>query len=90
MANEWLNLEQVEVRTVKSKATGQWLVLSDDIPGLYVHGDSLDEVLEKTPRAIEEMFHALGRENVRIAGVEEVRAGFGNYQETTSRFRLAA
>jgi predicted RNase H-like HicB family nuclease len=54
MGKEWV------VRTVVHRDTGLRLAISDDLPGLYVHGQSDEELEELVPQAIRALLEASG------------------------------
>lgn len=55
------------VETIKHRKTGLKVAVSDDLPGLYVHGRSDEELFERIPIAIKAMLEASGEEVGEIA-----------------------
>jgi predicted RNase H-like HicB family nuclease len=48
------------VETVEHRETGLLVAMSDDLPGLYVHGRSEEELEERIPVAIKALLEAQG------------------------------
>jgi predicted RNase H-like HicB family nuclease len=49
-----------KVETIEHRETGLYVAVSDDLPGLYVHGRSERELEERVPVAIKALLEAAG------------------------------
>lgn len=43
------------IRLIRDKQAGVWVAVSDDIPGLVLESDSLDNLLERVRLAVPEL-----------------------------------
>jgi hypothetical protein len=59
-------VREFRVHIAVHQPTGMRVGLSDDLPGLLIHGRSDDDIIAKAPGAVREILEAQGH---RIAGV---------------------
>lgn len=52
--------EMIVVKAVHDAEAGVWLVESSDVPGLFLEGDTLEELAERLPCAILDLLEAGG------------------------------
>jgi hypothetical protein len=69
---------EIRIRTLRHGPTGLLVAVSDDMKGLYVHGNSEEELIERLPVAIRALLEADGYEVERITEIDPpVRAAAG-------------
>lgn len=59
------------VRTIVHRETGLRLAISDDLPGLYVHGETDEEIERQIPDAIRELLEASGERVTEIVKCDD-------------------
>tara|TARA_B100000949_G_C14049540_1_gene352976 strand:- start:239 stop:502 length:264 start_codon:yes stop_codon:yes gene_type:complete len=61
------------VQVISNKQTGLLIAMSDELPGLFVHGRSEEEIDERVPQAIKALLEAKGETVGAIVPLEEKR-----------------
>ena len=56
----------LRIRCKLHQKTGNLAAFSDDLPGLLVVGANEQEITDKLPGAITELFHAMGRPTAQV------------------------
>jgi hypothetical protein len=65
------------VETIKNRKTGLLIAMSDQLPGLYVHGRTQEELDVRVPIAIKAMLQAQGQDvNEIVRCNDELPDGF--------------
>lgn len=60
-----------KVETITHRKTGLLIAMSNDLPGLYVHGRNEDELNDRVPQAIKALLEAAGETDVMIVRCED-------------------
>lgn len=61
------NIREIKVVTIYHKNTDLMVAFSDDLKGLFVSGRSEDDLREKIPKAIQELFEAEGIKVISVS-----------------------
>lgn len=78
----------IEIQIMKHNKTGMLIATSNDMKGLFVHGDNFEEINERAPVAIQSILEAEGKTNVKVQAVEDVIANDAGFDKLTQRFEL--
>ena len=76
---------RISIRTLRHRSTGMLVAVSDVMKGLYVHGDTEDELMERVPVAIQALLEAEGYKVFEVAIVESeivAKLGFVDSERT--------
>lgn len=73
------------VETITNVKTGLLIAISEDLPGLYVHGRSQEELDERVPIAIKALVEAQGEKVGQIVRCDDVPSAF---EASVARYAL--
>ncbi|QIB36928.1 DUF1902 domain-containing protein [Rhizobium oryzihabitans] len=78
----------IEIDVKQHKETGMMIATSKQVRGLFVHGDTMEELNDRIPEAIVALMEAKGHKNVIVRPAEEVSLESIGFETQTRRFEL--
>lgn len=66
-----MNEKLIEINIIRHKDTGMYLAYSDDMKGLYVHARTMNELNERVPVAIRDIYEAAGHPVQSVEPVDD-------------------
>lgn len=84
-----MRTREITVEIIRHEKTGLLVALSDDMRGLLVHGDTVEEIEERLPKAIHDILEHETKGQARIIVEEVPVTAMPGFVSKVRRFNLA-
>ncbi|TPI29002.1 DUF1902 domain-containing protein [Mesorhizobium sp. B3-1-6] len=80
----------INIDVISHEKSGLLVAVSDELPGLYVHGDTYEEIRARLPDAIKSLVEASEKTQVEVQEVDDSDIERVGFQSQRKRFIYSA